>query len=165
MSPVRFFTAMTRGTAAGLTLSTVLLLAGGSPASAQHARSGQLHIVKDCATWSDTPGSTYCEIKWSNLPELPPGTLIYYNQIADGPTAGPGFMDSNIFVYVTNRRWAVGRCTTRNDDKDPGLCTLSDGVGLLAGLSARIEVTKRTGGSGLLYAWDGTYRFEPSSER
>jgi hypothetical protein len=152
---------MTRSAAAGLMLLTILLIGGDGPASAQYGRNGQLHIVKDCETWSGIPGSTYCEITWSNIPQLPPGTRIYYNQITDGPTAGPGFLDSNIFVYVNNRRWAVGRCTTRNDDKEPGLCTLSDGVGSLAGLSARIEVTKQSGGSGYLYAWNGTYRFEP----
>jgi hypothetical protein len=153
---------MTCGAAAGLTtLLTLSLIAGGSPASAESGRDGQLHIVKDCDTWSETPGLIYCHIVDSNLPELPPGTRIYYNQVAGGPTAGPGFLDSNIFVYVNNRRWAVGRCTTRNDDNEPGLCTLSDGVGSLAGVSARIEVTKQPGGSGSLYAWNGIYRFEP----
>jgi hypothetical protein len=148
------------GAAAGLTLLTIWLIAGASPASAQDDSLGRLRVVKDCETWSGIPGSTYCQIVRSDFPELPAGTRIYYNQITDGPTAGPaGFLDSTIFVYVNDRQWAVGRCTVPNDNQ-PGLCTLSDGVGSLAGLRARIEVTYKPGGSGFLYAWNGSYTFK-----
>jgi len=153
---------MTCGAAAGLTtLLTLSLIAGGSAASAESGRDGQLHIVKDCDTWSGIPGSTYCHIVDSNIPQLPPGTRIYYNQITDGPTAGPqGFLDSNVFVYVKERRWAVGRCTVNNNDGS-GLCTLSDGVGSLAGFSARIVVTYTPREDRpFLYTWNGTYNFK-----
>ena len=80
----------------------------------------------------------------SNLRDLPAGTRIYYDLNA-GPTAGAvGFFDQNIFVYVSDSQWAVGRCTAPDDINKPnktGLCTLSDGVGPLAGFSARIVVT------------------------
>jgi hypothetical protein len=131
---------------------TVSLLAVAISASAQNGRNGHLHIVKDCGS------GAYCQIVTSNLPELPAGTRIYYNQPTGGPAAGNGFMDSTVFVYVSESQWAVGRCTL-SIGTFRGLCTLSDGVGPLAGFSARIEVTSL----GLpIFSWDGTYRFDPT---
>jgi hypothetical protein len=46
--------------------------------AANEGRNGQLHIVKDCYGESGIPGSDYCTIVTSNLPELPAGTRIYY---------------------------------------------------------------------------------------
>ena len=159
MKMTRFTNITVRGAAAGLTLLAVSLITGAGPASAQNGKNGQLHIVKDCGTFTGVPGSSYCQIMSSNLPELPAGTKIYYDQITGGPTAGvAGFLDSNVFVYVSESQWAVGRCTVPNDN-NPGLCTLSDGVGPLAGFSARVVVTYTPGGDGYLYAWDGTYAF------
>jgi hypothetical protein len=145
--------------AAVLTLLAVSLIAGAIPASAQNGRVGELHIVKDCAS------GAYCQIVTSNLPELPAGTRIYYNQPTGGPTVGTnGFLDSTVFVYVSDRQWAVGRCTL-SKDSFTGLCTLSDGVGPLAGFSARIVVAYKPGGSGYLFSWDGTYRSDPTPGR
>lgn len=160
MRGTRFSNTVIRCTTAGLTLVALSLLAGGSAVSADNDRSARLRIVKDCDTWSGVPGSTFCHIVRSNVPELPADTKIYYDQISDGPTAGPGFLDSNVFVYVNDSQWAVGRCTVPNDN-GPGLCTLTDGVGSLAGLHARIVVTYKPGGSGFVYAWNGTYKFRP----
>ncbi|HEY2018269.1 MAG TPA: hypothetical protein VGH38_32410 [Bryobacteraceae bacterium] len=159
MQFTRFSKFTAPGAAAGLTLLAVSLITGAGQAAAQSGRNGQLHIVKDCSTFSGFPGSSYCQIVSSSLPELPAGTKIYYNQITAGPTAGTaGFLDSNVFVYISESQWAVGRCTVPNDNS-PGLCTLSDGVGPLAGFSARIVVTYSPGGDGAMYAWDGTYSF------
>ncbi|MFN8008896.1 MAG: hypothetical protein U0V70_18095 [Terriglobia bacterium] len=96
------------------------------------------------------------------MPELPAGTQIYYD-LSAGPTAGPGYFDQNIFVFANTNQWAVGRCTGPYDMNTGGvgLCTLSDGFGPLAGFTARMNVTYRPGGSGALYAWDGTYSFNP----
>jgi hypothetical protein len=133
----------------------VSLLAVAIPASAQNGRNGQFHIVKNCAS------GAYCQIVTSNLPELPAGTRIYYNQPTGGPAAGNGFLDSTIFVYVSDSQWAVGRCTLSFGTLS-GLCTLSDGVGPLAGFSARVVVAYVPGGSGFPFSWDGTYRFDPT---
>jgi hypothetical protein len=164
------FQKITAGTAVAVcTVLAVSLMAVAIPASAQSGRVGKLHVVKDCITFSGIPGSSYCEITSSNLPELPAGARIYYDQITDGPTAGTkGFLDSTIFVYVSDSHWAVGRCTLANDNQSPGLCTLSDGVGPLAGFSARIVVTYTPGSdptTWYLYAWDGTYSFNPLAGR
>src|SRR5262245_37212780 len=89
---------------AGLTVLAVLLIAGTIGAAAQSGRNGQLHIVKDCNTFS----MAYCHIVSSNLPELPVGTRIYYNHPTGGPAAGKGFLDSTVFIYVSESQWAVG---------------------------------------------------------
>ena len=108
---------------------------------------------------SGIPGSDFCTIMASNLPELPAGTQIYYD-LSAGPTAGPGYFDNNIFVFVNTSQWAVGRCTGPNDINTPGpggLCTLSDGFGRLAGLTARIKVTsqaRRRRGSSVCLGWN-----------
>jgi hypothetical protein len=160
------FTKITAGSAAaGLTVLAVSLMTGTVVASDQNGQNGQFHIVKDCGTFSGVPGSSFCQIVSSSLPELPAGTKIYYDQITAGPTAGTaGFLDSNVFVYINESQWAVGRCTVPNDNK-PGLCTLFDGVGPLAGISARIVVTYVPGGDGARYAWDGTYSFKSLQDR
>jgi hypothetical protein len=160
MKFTRFTKITARGATAGLTLLAISLITGARPASAQNAALfGQLHIVKDCGTFTGVPGSSYCQIMSSNVPELPAGTKIYYDQITAGPTAGAsGFLDSNVFVYISETQWAVGRCTVPNDNK-PGLCTLTDGIGPLAGFTARINVTYKPGGDNELYAWDGYYYF------
>jgi hypothetical protein len=138
------------------------------PLTAEEGRSGKLHILKDCGQESGIPGSDYCIIVASNLPELPAGTRIYYDLNA-GPTAGPGYFDQNIFVFVNPNQWAVGRCTGPNDfittPGRVGLCTISDGVGRLAGFTARMKVTYRPGGNGFLFGWDGPYRFDHTDER
>jgi hypothetical protein len=167
MKVTRFRRITAGATAAVLTVLAVSLIAGAIPGSAQNGRNGQLHIVKDCGTFSGVPGSSYCQIKSSNLPELPAGARIYYDQITAGPDAGTaGFLDSNIFVYISESQWAVGRCTLANDNQSPGLCTLSDGVGPLAGFRARIVVTYTPDANNpYLYAWDGTYSFKPLPEK
>lgn len=152
-----------RGAAAIVTVFAVSLMSGAIQASAEHDRDGTFHIVKDCSMESGVAGSDYCEIVSSNLPELPRGTRIYYD-LSPGPTAGAaGFSDTNIFIFVSDSRWAVGRCTVPNNiisDNKRGLCTVSDGVGKLAGFTARIVVGYTPGGSGLLFTWDGKYSFD-----
>jgi len=150
--------------AAVVPLGAIAAVALVVPLAAQHGRNGQVHIVKDCGLESGIPGSDFCTIVASNLPELPAGTQIYYD-LSVGPTAGAGYFDQNIFVFVNTSQWAVGRCTGPNNiGNTPGtaaLCTLSDGFGPLAGFTARLNVTHTPGGNGFLYAWDGTYSFNP----
>ena len=154
--------------ATAVALGVMAAVAPVLPLAAQQGRNGQLHIVKDCSLESGVPGSDFCVITSSNVPELlPAGTRIYYD-LSPGPVAGPGYFDNNIFVFVNPGQWAVGRCTGPNDMNTAGtagLCTLSDGLGPLAGFTARVSVTYRFGGSGALYAWDGTYSFNPLPPR
>jgi hypothetical protein len=151
----------------GMNIAALAVVAIGVPLAAQNAGNGQPLIVKDCSPsyFSGIPGSSYCLIVASNLAQLPKGTRIYYDQITGGPSvAGPsgGYLDSNIFVYVNDNQWAVGRCTVTNANSPfIGICTLSGGIGALAGFSARVDVGYLPGGDGNLYAWYGPYSFSP----
>jgi hypothetical protein len=167
MQFTRFAKITTPCVAAGLMLLAVSLITGAIPLAAQVGQNGQLHIVKDCATFSGVPGSSFCMVITSNVPELPAGAKIYYDQVSGGPSAGPTYLDSNIFVYINDSHWAVGRCTIRNDNPPAplGICTLSDGFGPLAGFTARVSVTYKPGGDGALYGWDGTYSFKPLPDK
>ena len=164
MNFTRFAKILVPGTAAGLAFLTVGLTTGVVPAAAGERQNGQLHIVKDCGSFSGVPGNSFCTIVSSNLEVLPAGSQIYYDQVSGGPAAGMGFVDSNIFIYVKPGQWAVGRCTIGYDG-NPGLYTVSDGSGALAGITARVVVTYKPGGDGALYAWDGTYSFISQPDR
>ena len=121
--------------------------------SADDERSGHLYITKDCATNKGNAGD-HCTIVTSNLSQIKPGSKIIYDQAINFST---GFLDSNILVDVGTLDWAAGRCTLPLSPGAPGLCTLSDGMGSLAGFTARVKVTYL---GGTLYAWDGTYSFK-----
>jgi len=134
--------------ALALSLSTV---------SAQSGRNGQVHIQKDC---SDNDGSAggHCTVVVSNLAEIPVSSTIYYDQSAGVPT---GLLDSNIVLDAGNGNKAVGRCTL-DFSTARGLCTLSDGIGQLAGFTARVDVSFV---GGTLWSWNGTYSFNPLPPR
>jgi hypothetical protein len=133
-------------------LGAIALITGAATASASSARSGELHIVKECSQNKGNAGD-FCTITSSNVTEIQAGSKIFYDQAFGIPE---GLLDSNIVLDASGGSRAVGRCTL-----DPatwtGLCTLSDGTGDLTGLSARVNVVCTLGGSPC--HWDGTYRF------
>jgi hypothetical protein len=149
---------------AALAALVVSMSTGVAPAAASNAQNGQIHVTKDCSTYTGAAGS-YCTIQSSNLAEIPVGSKVFYDQpygipAPNGPSA-PGMLDSNIVLYAGFGNWAVGRCTL-NVDGSTGICTFSDGVGPLAGFSARVNVTYTpTPTDPALFAWDGTYSFNP----
>ena len=71
-------------------------------------------------------------------------------------------LDSNVVLFVGTGDWAVGRCTL-NVDGSTGLCTFSDGVGPLAGFTARLDVspTPQAGD----YHWRGPYSFRDTNDQ
>jgi len=125
-------------------------------ASAFDEQNGVLHITKECSQYHLGAGQ-FCTITSSNIPQIPPGANVYYDQAAGIPA---GMLDSNVVLRVGTLDWAVGRCTL-----DPatfsGLCTFSDGVGPLAGFKARINVSP-TGG--VNFRWVGTYSLGRQNE-
>jgi hypothetical protein len=132
--------------------------------AASNAQSGQFHIVKDCSDFA-TKSLPYCTITSSSLlTQIPTGvvgnpsagSLIIYDQPGKN---WAGMLDSNVVLYVGVGNWATGRCTL-NPDGSTGLCTFSDGVGQLAGFTARVNVTYApTSDNPFLFVWDGTYSF------
>ena len=133
----------------GSVFLTRALSTGAASVSADSARNGQLHIIKDCTHFGDD----YCTITSSNLPAIKVGSKVYYSQPGAPLTADLG-LDSNVVLYVGVGDWAVGRCTL--DGNGSGLCTFSDGVGQLAGFTARVNVAYIGGPN---YSWNGTYSF------
>ena len=139
-----------------IALLTFVLVAGfvgvGS-ISADDARNGHLHIQKDCTGYAGNAGD-HCTVTLSNFAKLPTGSHIFYDQAAGVPA---GMLDSNIVLDAGRGNRAVGRCTL-DFSTGLGLCTLSDGTGQLAGFTARVDVSYL---GGTLWAWNGTYSFNP----
>ena len=133
-------------------------------------RKGDLHITKNCGTepYAGNAGD-YCTIETSNLAEIPSGSTIYYTQASvasSTPESGAISLDTNVVLFVGFGDWAIGRCTldSRTYPGNYGLCTFSDGVGPLAGFTARVNVTPfENTSTNANYHWDGTYKFRPQS--
>jgi hypothetical protein len=126
-------------------------------ASANGDRNGRIHITKDCSAYSGLAGG-HCTIASSNLPEIPSGSNVYYDQPFGAPA---GLLDSNVVLDTGNGNRALGRCML-DGSTGLGLCTFSDGTGQLAGFTARINVSFL---GGKLWAWEGTYSFNALPER
>jgi hypothetical protein len=138
--------------ARGLLALAISLGAGVAAADDSEGRSGPFHATKDCTPFNGLSGG-HCTIASSNLAQIPAGSNVYYDQAAVVPT---GLLDSNVVLDAGHGNRAVGRCTL-DLSTGIGLCTFSDGLGTLAGFSARINVSFL---QGKLWAWDGTYSFK-----
>jgi len=138
--------------AAGITMLTLSLTTGATPVAAQSGRNGVIHVQKDCKEYDGTAGG-HCTIMTSNLGQIPATSRVYYDQVAGVPA---GMLDSNVILDAGGGSRAIGRCTI-DSATGLGLCTFSDGTGLLAGFTARVDVSF-TGGT--LWAWEGTYSFK-----
>jgi len=130
-------------------IGALALLAGGTPVSASSARSGQLHVTKECSQYTGEAGS-FCTFTKSNLAAIKVGSRVFYDQADGTPT---GMLDSNVVLDAGSGNRAVGRCTV-DDRTNLGLCTFSDGTGDFAGFHARVKVDCTS-----VCRWDGTYMF------
>jgi hypothetical protein len=138
----------------GLATGVVLLAALGffvSAASSQNQTAPKpFHATKDCSGFTGLVGA-YCTIRSSNVRALKAGSKIFYVQ-----EAGKTVLDSDTVIYVRRGSVATGHCFLGPDG--PGLCTMSDGTGTLAGFRLRVRVTADASVPGLFH-WDGTYSF------
>jgi hypothetical protein len=146
----------------------VFSIAAPTRSAAQEGQRGQIHVQKVCpttgpnATFTGAPGS-YCTITVSDFAALPANvTKVYYDEPQALPIGTVAFRDSKVIVYVGTGNWATGRCTV-DFSTGSGLCGVSDGMGTLAGFSARINV-RIDFATGITY-WDGTYGFSPLPAR
>jgi hypothetical protein len=161
-NPIKF--AVPAASMAAVAALILPMTVGVHPVAASNAQNGQLHIVKDCSDFA-TKGFPYCTVTFSSLlTQIPTGvvgnpsagSLIIYDQPGKN---WAGMLDSNVVLYIGVGNWATGRCTL-NPDGGTGLCTFSDGVGRLAGFTARVNVTYApTSDNPFLFTWDGTYTF------
>ncbi len=129
-----------------------LALTTGAPSVRAAGRNGVLHIMKECSQDKGNAGD-FCTITSSNLTEIPVGSKVFYDQAAGTPT---GMLDSNVIVDAGNGNRGFGRCTL-DLTTALGLCTFSDGTGLLTGFNARAEVDCTS-----VCQWVGAYRFSPN---
>jgi hypothetical protein len=95
-------------------LGAIALIVGAATASASGARSGELHIVKECSQNNGNAGDS-CTITFSNLTEIQALSKIFYDQAFSIPE---GLLNSNIVLDASGGNRAVGRCTL---DRRPGL--------------------------------------------
>jgi hypothetical protein len=140
---------------------TMVLAAGAASLSAADEPKGSLTIMKNCSQYNGNAGD-FCTITDSSLPVIPKGAKLYVIQPFLTSLA---FLDSNVVLDSGNGNRAVGRCTL-DVNTNLGLCTFSDGTGNLAGFSARVNVYSPTGVNfGIDYVWQGTYSFQPISQK
>jgi len=131
------------------------LSASGVPASSNEsiARSGDLHFTKECSEFHRRAGE-WCTITSSNLKEIPVGTRVYY--LSDASLAGA---DTDVILDPpgpgnnTASGHVVLSFTTLT-----GQVTLDGGTGKFKGIHASAAVTHLTG---VNWAWDGTYSYNP----
>ena len=109
------------------------------------------HATKDCSGFTGLVGA-YCTIRSSNVKALKVGSKIFYVQVASRTA-----LDSDTVIYVERGSVATGHCFLSS--AGPGLCTMSDGTGTLAGFRFRVRVTADASVPGLFH-WDGTYSFK-----
>ncbi len=162
---VRFVESRTVRTLSLAGFATVALgICAQSHPAAQEGQRGQIHVQKVCpaATFTGVPGS-FCTITGSDLAAIPADvTHVYYDEPGPLPIGAVAFLDSKVVIYVGPGNWASGRCTV-DYSTGLGLCTVSDGIGTLAGFNARIDV-RIDYVTGVTH-WDGTYSFNPLPAR
>jgi len=122
-------------------------------------RNRKFHLVQECSEYKEATGS-FCTIVSSDFAAIPTGSKVFYLQ---PPVTSLGILDSNIVLDAGQRNRAVGRCTV-DLASVAGLCTISDGVGKLAGLQARIDVSPGHAAS-VKFDWRGTYRFANDDDK
>lgn len=138
-------------------MALTLALALGAASVTASERNRRLHVTKNCVEWRGAAGD-FCTITVSNLSEIAVGSKVIYDQAFGIPA---GLLDSNVVLDAGNGDRAVGRCTL-DAGAGSGLCTFSDGTGLLAGFHARVDVSYL---GGVDWAWDGTYSFSRESDK
>src|SRR5262244_2922659 len=145
--------------------ATVLAGSGGTKSLMAAPKDGQdgdhgrrLRVTKECSKYTGAAGS-FCTISGSNVPQIPVGSIVTYDQAAGIPA---GMLDANVILDAGGGNRAIGRCTL-DLATGLGLCTFSDGTGDLAGFRARVKVSPPT--DGLHWHWDGFYSFDDDADR
>ena len=122
-------------------------------ASSVKARSGDLHITKDCTENTGQPGA-FCRITSSNIEAIEVGSKIIY---AKAPEAT--LLDSDIVLDLPGpgNNKAFGHCRL-DRVKLVGLCTFSGGTGKFTHFEASAAVSHLGARN---WAWEGEYSFSP----
>ena len=124
-------------------------------ASASVARSGDLHVTKECSAYTGAAGDV-CTITSSTVKEIAVGSTVVYAQAANFSTLS---LDSDVVLDLRGpgNNTASGHCRL-NLVTGIGVCTFSGGTGKFTHFRASANVSYLGGPD---YAWDGTYGFDP----
>jgi hypothetical protein len=122
-----------------------------APARHSTARSGELHVTKECSQYNGTVGS-FCTIKSSNIDAIKPDMRVVY-------LAAPanGVLDADIVLSFGQGSAAFGHVVL-NLTTAKGRVTFTGGTGAFAGFHAGALVSVDAKG---IWHWDGVYRFSP----
>ena len=123
--------------------------------SASFPRSGDLHVTKECSTYTGHAGDV-CTITSSNVEAIEVGSKVIYAQAADFSTLS---LDSEAVLDLPGpgNNTASGHCHL-NLVTNTGVCTFSGGTGKFMHFQASANVSYLGGPN---YAWNGTYSFDP----
>ena len=113
------------------------------------ARSGDLHVTKECSEYKGLAGD-HCTLTASNIDEIGVGSRIVYAE-----AAGAGTLDTAVSLEAGPGNTANGRVVL-DLATGTGTVTFSDGTGSLAGFQAQANVTADAAG---IWHWQGTYSF------
>jgi hypothetical protein len=128
-------------------------LAATSAASAgPGARTGELHVTKECGDYDGSAGS-FCTITSSNISAIKAGMRVVY--LAPQTAAG---LDSDIVLSLEHGSAASGHVVL---NATTARVTFSGGTGKFATFQADVAVTVDSKG---VWHWDGTYSFTRSDD-
>jgi hypothetical protein len=117
-----------------------------------YARSGSVHIEKDCTNYFGRAQDT-CTITKSNLKEIGVGTVIHYLQQANQDFT----LSSDVVIDPPGpgNNVVFGHCAL-SLVSGIGICGLSGGTGKFTFFHATVDVSPA---GGKLFDWDGTYSY------
>jgi hypothetical protein len=129
--------------------AAILSLAALAPSVSATARSGDLHVTKECSEYTGLAGS-FCTITSSNLKSIDVGSKVVY-----ASPAGEAGLDTDITLVTGPGNVAFGHCQL-DFGTGRGLCTFSGGTGKFTWFHASADVSYLGGPN---WAWDGAYGF------
>ena len=122
-----------------------------APGDVSFARSGALHVTKECSQFTGLAGG-FCTITSSSLKQIEVGTRVVYEV-----GVGPAGLDTDVLLVPPNPGKSTGfghvvlSLVTRQ-----GVVTISGGTGKFKRLHASAAISHLGGPN---WAWDGTYSF------
>jgi hypothetical protein len=120
--------------------------------SASSARTGALHLEKECSKYTGAAGD-YCTVINSNVGAIGVGSRVYYLAALDGD-----LFDGDVMLYAGHGNAGFGHCKV-NVATATGHCTFTDGVGRFKDFHANVVVSADPANPALGALWDGTYSF------
>jgi hypothetical protein len=113
------------------------------------ARSGDLHVTKECSAYTGLAGD-FCTITSSNIDEIEAGAKVIYAE-----AAGEGTLDTEVVLDAGSGNTAKGHVVL-DLEANKGTATFSGGTGKFVGFEAHADVTADSDG---LWHWEGTFSF------